>query len=200
MGKNSSCKGSLVVLIVPRGDFMGCIHAANVRIAGIHVVNQRVADTIKVAEIGVDDTGVEDTRTSDVRAGDMGVIIDNFATMGIVAISGARIGIVDMVVATIGRVGTSKIGIHSATNKWNIIIESSCYKRSLVVFIVPRGDSMGCICAANQRIAGIRFVSQGVADIKVAEIWVDDAGVNDTGAGDIGVAIVADVAIIGIVA
>lgn len=59
---------------------------------------------------------------------------------------------------------------------------------------------MGCICAANQRIAGIRFVSQGVADIKVAEIWVDDAGVNDTGAGDIRVAIVADVAIIGIVA
>lgn len=87
MGKNSSCKGSLVVLIVSRGDFMGCIHAANVRIAGIHVVNQRVADTIKVAEIGVDDTGVEDTRTGDVRAGDIGVIIDNVATMGIVAIS-----------------------------------------------------------------------------------------------------------------
>lgn len=104
-----------------------------------------------------------------------------------------------MVVATIGRVGRSKIGIHSATNKWNIMSKSSCYKRSLVVFIVPRGDSMGCICAANQRIAGIRFVSQGVADIiEVVEIWVDDAGVDDTRAGDIGVAIVADVAIIGI--
>lgn len=141
MIKCPGCKWSLVVLIVPMGDSMGYIFVANVRISDIGVIDKSVADSVRIADIGVDDT-----RAAKTGAGDTGVFIDDVARITIVAIvtiQVTQIGVVDIAVATVGRVSRSNSGVHSTTTKWNIMNKSSGCKMTLVVLIVPREGFMG---------------------------------------------------------